>query len=184
MSQGTVDIRAAGQSELLAGKLSGDQARPEFEKQAQEIRVGSVVLLDLSQVELLTGSYYLSALRPVFWEPVGVERDLYPIFYQANVDTEEDILLALRATGVPGLFADGSEESLVVSAKNMDGQARETFDLVVERGMATAGDLFKSGDSKIRKTGWSNRLALLHQHRILRRWKQGRELVYGPCWRS
>ena len=171
------------QMRTLAGQMAGTAARPRFEQAARDVPEGSTVLLDLAEVAILTSSYFLASLWAVFWDSsLARERDLYPVLYNVPSDSVRDAEIVFEAKGVPAIFADGPEDRLGIRPFNLDDTGRATLKVVEARGEATAAELHEH-DRTIGKTGWSNRLALLHNQRILRRQKLGRQLIYSPCWR-
>lgn len=167
----------------LAGHLRGEAARPDLEREARAAEPGSLLLLDLKGIAILTSSYFLASFWRTFWDSsMVIENDLYPILYRPSLDVAKEIEVVLRERGTPALFATGDADNLDIRPYNLDSSASETLDLLTELGEATAADLFERKRA-IGQTAWSNRLALLHKQRILRRRKAGRQLVYSPCWR-
>jgi len=179
----TIPIRDALDGEdTLAGYLRGEAARPRLDREVRAAQPGSILLLDLDGIAILTSSYFLASLWRAFWDTSMVlENDLYPILYRPSLDVAEEIEMVLRERGAPALFGSGTTNNLTVRPYNLDLPASETLDLVTELGQATAADLFER-KKDIGQTAWNNRLALLHRQRILRREKMGRHLVYAPCW--
>ena len=178
-----ISIPDIAQMRTLAGQMAGMAARPRFERAAGGIPEGSTVFLDLAEVAILTSSYFLASLWAVFWDSsFAKDRDLYPVLYNVPSDSVRDTEIVFEAKGVPAIFADGPEDRLGIRLFNLDETGRATLKVVEKSGETTAAELHER-DGTIGKTGWSNRLALLHDQRILRRHKMGRQLVYSPCWR-
>jgi hypothetical protein len=178
-----LDVRAIGGTEVLAGRLAGEAARPFFERElGTDLRDG-VVVLDFRDVALTTSSYFLGAFEWL-WTSTGVRgRDLFPVLANVNQETRDEVGLALTARGFRALFGTFGLNGLSdVAPFNLDSDAAETYALIASLEEATATDLFRM-NPKIQPTGWSNRLALLYEHRLLRRRKQGRQLFYALSWR-
>src|SRR3954447_15379517 len=174
-----VDVKAVGQGDVLAGRLAGEAARPAFEEAIGSDSRDAVVVLDFRGVSLATSSYFLGAFEWLWTSRLARERELFPVLANLNQETRDEIELALKAKGFRTLFAhfEGGE-LFQVTPFNLDGEAADTYQRVAALGEATATDIFRS-DPKIQPTGWSNRLALLYEHRLLRRRKIGRQLIYA-----
>lgn len=173
----------AGPEGVLAGTLLGRAIFPRLEQIVRESERGSLLLLDMTGVTILTSSFFVASLWAVFWTGQAAQRrDLYPIVFRAADDPKEEIRIALKAKRSPALFATGEEDSFQVEPYNLERVSQETLEHVIKRGAATAADL-AGLDPHVGKTAWNNRLAQLHQQRILRKSKVGRQLKYSPCWR-
>lgn len=178
-----VDVGVVGQGEVLAGRLAGEAARPFFEEAVGSETRDAVAVLDFRWVRLTTSSYFLGAFEWLWTSKVARENDIFPILANANQETRDEIELALNARGFKALFAQFDAGGLSdVTPFNLDREAAETYEKVSSLGEATATDIFRI-DPKIQPTGWSNRLALLYEHRLLRRRKNGRQLIYALSWR-
>ena len=79
-------------------------------------------------------------------------------------------------------WADGVLQSTNVLGPLGDDM-RRILNWMQERGPVTAADL-GALDRTIGATAWSNRLASLHNDRLLRRWKDGRKQVYALPWKG
>lgn len=178
-----LDVRAIGGSDVLAGRLAGEAARPFFQQELGRGSESGVVVLDFREVHLATSSYFLGAFDWLWTSPGVRARDLFPVLANVNSETEDEVRLALKARGFRALFGTFGPLGLSeVAPFNLDHDAAETYALISRLEEATATDLFRL-DPQIQPTGWSNRLALLYEHRLLRRRKQGRQLFYALSWR-
>jgi hypothetical protein len=179
----SLDVRSIGGSDVLAGRLAGEAARPFFERALGSDGEHGVVVLDFREVHLATSSYFLGAFEWL-WTSAGVRaRGLFPVLANVNQETQDEVSLALKAKGFRALFGTFGYSGLSdVVPFNLESDAAETYELIAGLKEATATDLFRL-NPKIQPTGWSNRLALLYEHRLLRRRKQGRQLFYALSWR-
>jgi hypothetical protein len=178
-----VDVRAVGQGQVLAGRLAGEAARSFFEMEVGGATRDAIVVLDFRGVRLTTSSYFLGAFEWLWTSRAARENDIFPVLANVNQETRDEIELALNARGFKALFARFDAGGLSeVTPFNLDREAAETYERVASLGEATATDIFRI-DPKIQPTGWSNRLALLYEQRLLRRRKNGRQLIYALSWR-
>jgi hypothetical protein len=178
-----IDVRKVGGRDVLAGRLSGEAARRPFEEAVGVEQKEALIVLDFRDVALATPSYFLGAFEWLWTSGKARERDLFPVLANMNRETRDEIEIALKAKGFRALFGTYGPWGLTeVVPFNLDSEAAETYEQVDKLGEATATDLFRM-NPKIQPTGWSNRLALLYEHRLLRRRKQGRQLIYALSWR-
>jgi hypothetical protein len=179
----TLDVRSLGGREVLAGALPGQALRPFVEEEIRRAIPGAALVLDFGNVDLVTSSFFLAAFAWL-WTSAEVERlELYPVLANVPSDSREDIKIALEAGRLKILAGEFSEGDLTeVRPLNLDLVEEETYRLVTEQGEVTAGDLFRAYP-RIQSSAWSNRLAQLFSYRLLRRRKQGRELIYSLAWR-
>ncbi len=167
----------------LAGRRPGEAALPILESAVAKLAPGTTVLLDLAGTELLTASYFSAGILPLWFAPPVLKQDLFPVLCNPTEFTVDEIREALQGTTTPMVLLFGQASRIERwEPLNLDGPSEQTLSRVTELGTCTAADLSQR-ERGIRATAWSNRLAALHQVRILRRWKKGRQLVYAPCWR-
>lgn len=160
---------------VLSGRLLGDALRPLLEAQVTAEGNGPVIVLDFSQVDLITASYFLAAFGWLW------ERELCPVIANPAPEVRGEIELALKAANLKALFGTLRDGHLVeVHPFNLDATEAETYEKVRSLGTATAGDLYNL-DRHIQPSAWSNRLALLYRYRLLRRQSAGRKLEYSVC---
>ncbi|MDI3290720.1 hypothetical protein QHF83_45830 [Polyangium sp. 15x6] len=167
---------------ILAGRLAGQGDCPLLVAAARQVPGGSPFVLDLAGVEVISASYFSAALWPL-WSLN--EPEVYPVLANIPADGVDDILLVLKDQNAAvwrerSALPRGHAPELLGT---LDPPLKTTLQFVLEKGEATAADLFES-DRTIGVTAWSNRLAALYQIRILRRRKDGRRLIYAPSWKE
>lgn len=178
-----MDVAAVTGRKLLAGTAAGQGARPLLEELAARTPAETLLVLDFAQVDLATSSYFLAAFGWIWTSAATKDRDLFPVLANANQETKDEIDVALQRKGFRALFASYTAGQLAeVQPFNLDRADEETYRLIDSLGEVTASDLFRA-DPRIQPTGWSNRLALLYGYRLVRRRKQGRQLIYSLSWR-
>lgn len=175
-----VSLHAVTGKEVLAGRLAGEFLKQELDACLRETARGALVLVDFAGVAHMTSSYFLGGLE---WLWTMRNSDFFPVVINADAEVAEEIELVARARGLKPLLGS-SEDGVVTGAEplNIEEEELRTFRQVEHLGEATAADLYRL-NPRIQPTGWSNRLALLYEARLLRRRKEGRQLVYSVSWR-
>ena len=165
---------------VLAGRVPGQTDYPKIEQAARvAASQDGRVLLDLSGIGVLSSSYFDAALWPLW----SLTPELYPGLAKVPQAAVDDIELVLRANqaAVWSFKGEGDRSPRLLGA--IDPTLKGTLDRVAEHGELTAGDLVEAKGS-IGATAWSNRLASLHQLRLVRRRKDGRRLIYLLAWKE
>jgi hypothetical protein len=166
--------------DVLAGRAAGQADYPKVERAVRDVASEEgLVLLDLTGIGVLSSSYFDAALWPLW----SVVPEVYPTLANIPQLARDDIEIILRANNaaVWCLKKDGDRSPSLLGA--VDPALKTTLGRVLERGELTAGDL-ADVDRTIGMTAWSNRLAALHQLRLVRRRKDGRRLIYVPAWKE
>ena len=94
---------------------------------------------------------------------------------------QEEILLVARALGSSVVHAIMSSRGLTMPTLlgELDEAQRETLDLVLDLGEATASDLAAEKPS-VKPTAWNNRLTALVARGVLTEGRRERHKVYQP----
>jgi hypothetical protein len=111
------------------------------------------------------------------------EIDIFPVLCNADADWLDDLTLLAKWTHQCYLVASQCKLPIKRAALvgSLDPAQRSTLDAVMEVGEVTGAELERQKpDVEIRATAWNNRLRDLHERRLLRRSKRGREQVYFP----
>jgi hypothetical protein len=143
---------------------------------------GEIVLLDFSGVELVTGSWINAVLVP-FLRWAGEDgNDLYPVVCNTRKEWLEELQLVAEFSQRCYLVASGKlPPHAATIAGPLDPAQRKTLEAVLASKEVTGAELERQKpDEKIGATAWNNRLRELHDMRLLRREKRGREQVYSP----
>jgi hypothetical protein len=177
-THGQIEVAKVVNRGVLAGRASGQADQPKLAAAATAAAIDGRVRLDFTGVEVLSSSYFDAAIWPL-WTATA---ELYPALAKVPPSAIDDIEIVLKANGAAlWWFADDSRPPAPLGP--LDAQLRTTLDHVMAKGEATAGDLLEV-DRSIGATAWSNRLAALHQIRLLKRRKDGRRLLYSPAWKE
>lgn len=180
-----VSIAELVRRKVLAGRLSGEADRASLEAAARRAPAGSLLVLDLIGVEVISSSYFAVALWPL-WSIQDLEAS--PILANIPEDGVDDILLVLKDQNA-AVWRSSTEPhgELVAEVPELfgalDAPLQTTLRLVVAKGEVTAADLMEA-DRTIGMTAWSNRLAALSQLRLLSKRKDGRRLIYAATWKE
>lgn len=179
-----VPIRNIRREPILAGAPSGERDREKITRLIHDA-VGdsaALVVLDFDGVEVITPSYFRTGLW-FLWSGFEHRHELFPILTNVSSAIEEDLEKALQvnraaAWKIPSLQTspDGC-----ATIGPLEGTLSETLGWVTRNRQVTAGDLVRC-DRNVGVTAWSNRLAALFQQRLVKRHKDGRQLVYSPSW--
>jgi len=142
---------------------------------------GTLVTLDFGKVETATASWWSAAILPLLRMSANEQTDLY---FLIATGPEPDWLDDLRLVG------RFNNQSFLVTGKNtrkvtvigpLDEGHRRTMELVQVMKSATGAKLAQEcPGEKVGSTAWNNRLRDLHERRLLRRFKRGREQLYSP----
>lgn len=144
---------------------------------------GDIVLLNFKGVNVVTGSWINAMIVPLFRRVGEPEIDLYPILCNIETDWVDDLALLAKWTHQCYLVADKCSTA-IRSARligSLDPGQRSAFEAVIDSHEATGAELERQGrGERIGATAWNNRLKDLHEKRLLRRTKRGREQIYAP----
>jgi hypothetical protein len=144
---------------------------------------GETIHLDFGGAEVLTGSWISAMLIQLLRWAANPEIELF--FVLCNIqdnDFIDELGYVANHARVVFLVASGnaSSASAIVVGPLEPGQ-RETLSAVVKAGQVTGAELERLySASSVKATAWNNRLKDLHNKRLLKRNKLGREQVYRP----
>jgi hypothetical protein len=144
---------------------------------------GEIVMLDFKGVNVVTGSWINATLVPLYRRAAEVDIDLFPILCNADADWLDDLTLLAKWTNQCYLVAKQCKLPVkrAMLIGSLDPAQRSTLDAVIEVGEVTGAELERQKPAEqIRATAWNNRLKDLHERRLLRRIKRGRQQVYSP----
>jgi hypothetical protein len=161
----------------LAGAVRGTQDWTKIRIVAAQ---APVVFFDFDRVEVVTASYFRTAIMPMWtMEELGV-----PVLANASAECQEDIKLALEVSGQAAWHVLLGSEHRVSDPRVLgilDGELHEVLRNLMSSGSITAASIAER-DQTVSRTAWNNRLAGLWRGRLLSRWKQGREHHYALPW--
>lgn len=166
----------------LQGKLPGRKDYARLCELLSESVPGSVVFLDFAAVELVSGSWINSALVPLLSWAADERNDLFPAICNANEDVLDELTMVAKFTHSCFLIASGPIPPMRASLiGSLDPGQRITLEALVQLQAVTGAELerLRPGE-EVRATAWNNRLKDLHEKRLLRRVRRGREQVYSP----
>jgi len=177
-----VSVSATVERQILSGRRAGESDWPKLESAVLRRADRGVVLIDLSGAEFLSSSYFDAGVWPL-WNLAN--EDLYPVLANVPGPVADDIKIVLAAHSA----AIWSATPLDLQAFNAEllGSLAPSLGKIIQHlqknSETTAPDLASNRELEpIGPTAWSNRLALLHKQRLLRRRKDGRKLVYALPW--
>src|SRR5688572_23864807 len=177
INQASVLVRAVVGREILAGRPRGEQDAAALRHAAREAAIGQRVVLDFQGVEFISTSYFDAA----FWPLWSKQLELFPLLRNVPADSFDELHFVLKDHAAGVWVDDGSNEPRVIGP--LDDTLKKTLALVTSRAGTTAGELAEL-DSSASATGMSNRLAALYDMRLVRRLKEGRQLVYFGAWKE
>jgi hypothetical protein len=166
----------------LQGRSLGRKHYARLCEVLSEATPGEVVLLDFSGVELVTGSWINAMLVPFLRWAANERIDFYPVICNARKQWLEELQLVAEFNQLCYLLASGKLPPRTANiAGSLDPGQRKTLEAVMASGEITGAELERQfPEETIKATAWNNRLKDLHNMRLLRREKRGREQVYSP----
>lgn len=181
-----IEMREVGNSEILAGALSGRKVLGLLLEQiAKEPEKPETLFLDFRSIEVATASFLRECIL-VLRDTVRQRKShFYPVVANANETVLEELMVLLSPQR-DVLMLCSIDNNGNVSDSRLVGQLEPkqqiTFDLVQELGETDAGKLMLSSPEpeKISQTGWNNRLASLARLGIVVEHSIGRSKRYRP----
>jgi hypothetical protein len=169
----------------LVGKLKGCA---HFTLLAPYLKVRGPVVLDFDGVFGLSSSYFFAALWPFWIHQDEAGPSLFPLI--ANADPEGVLDELNEALGRPSVNVGAWKGRWSSGAFSPDGWTgsvedihRLALDEVTREEEISAADLAKQDDT--RPTTWNNRLATLHEQRLICQSRtSGRKKYYSASWRE
>ncbi len=171
-------------STVLAGAAAGAAAQKNVVAKLIG-RPPKICALDCDGVEFASASFIREAIfgtRDAL-RRAGVSTQL--VLVNAQNVVQEDVLLVARTLGSSVVHAMMSPRGLAnpTLLGELDEAQRETLELVLELGEATASDLAAEKPS-VKPTAWNNRLTSLVSRGVLIEGRRERHKVYRPVVRG
>lgn len=177
MTVRSISIAEVVDRQVLAGRAQGLRDFPRIEAAVGDATEhDDRVVLSFIGMEVITSSYFQAAVWPLW----SRQPEVFPTLADLSRATLDDIELVLRAHSAAIWVKQDREPTL---HGVLDPQLMATLEGVLRIPSASASDLLEV-DRSIGATAWSNRLAALHQLRLVRRRKNGRRLVYAAPWKE
>lgn len=167
----------------LQGELLGKKHYARIWEMLTDVVPGDMVLLNFKDVDVVTGSWISAMLVPFYRRAADPNIDLFPVLCNAHQDWLDDLSLVAKWTHQCFLVADRIHTTprRAVLIGTLDPGQRITLEAVIEIAEVTGAALERQrAKDHIGATAWNNRLKDLHEKRLLRRIKRGREQVYSP----
>jgi hypothetical protein len=146
-----------------------------------DARQGDTIVLDFRGVESVTGSWFNTMLVLLYDLAKNEQNDWFPVLTNLGNEFVEELELVAEHNHQCYLvgYMDGDVPVSATVIGRLDVAQRATLKAVLDLGRTTGAELAqKLGDQNVKATAWNNRLKDLHEKRLLRREKQGREQVY------
>lgn len=177
----SIRLEKVASNTVLAGAAAGAAVQAKI-LAAIAARPPSICCLDFTNIECATASFVREA---VFGTRDAIRRlDLSTQIIVANASSTviEEIILVARTLNSCVVHAIGSDPDKLSRPSvlgSLDAAQRDTLNLIVELGEATATEL-TSTDPEVRPTAWNNRLTSLMGRGILIESRRNRHKVYRP----
>lgn len=177
-----LDLAAVTKRTSLAGRRLGEADRKRILRELRAAPEGAAVLLNLKNVEVLSSSYFLACLWPLWRPSQGAASDFYPILANANDMIKDELSFVLEhCAGIVWHWEDVDSASSPSLLGSPDSYDTALFKLLLKRGSVTARELHEQ-DPSIGITAWSTRLGQHHQNRLVQRRKDGKQMLYSLPW--
>jgi len=176
-----IRIREVTGQDILAGKSHGLRDYPKLLSAIEGTGAGDIVVLDWSDIELATASYFGATFVPLLRLAIEGQLDRYFVLTGLNQTSLDELKLVLENQGLVTLIGDWKEDGVhnAGALGRLDPPYAETLQAVQRVEAASATELFKKHTrTRIGKTGWINRLSNLHRLRLVRKQRVGREYVF------
>jgi hypothetical protein len=178
-----IRIRQLTGLDTLAGKSGGLRDFPKFLAAIEQTPSGDTVVLDWSEIEIVTASYLGATFGTLLRMAMAGDLDRYFVVTGLNKNGLDELKLVIDVQKLIALVGDlESDGSLrnVHSLGSLDQAYAETLQAVQKVKTASALDLYKRANTRTRigKTAWINRLSNLHRLRLVRKLRVGRQYVF------
>lgn len=166
----------------LQGRLPGKKHFAKLCDLLSHVPPSTVVYLDFTNVEIVTGSWINAVFAPLFQWMSDEQVDLFPVICnlidKAWVD---EFALVADWTHKCFLVGDGSASPQKAKAVGpLDLAQVTTLRAVAQFGPVTGAELERRWDQgSVKATAWNNRLRDLYDKRLIRRERRGREQMYS-----
>lgn len=172
-----------GSEPVLAGRLDGKRAFMRAIEALPPAQESVLVILDFRGVELATSSYLAEAVIRLR-DHIRLARS-YLVVANLGDKTAEELQDLLDRSNDALVACDLSANGEPTNRQLLGGlepALRETFDLVLSKGEASAVTLHNdsSSERKIGPTAWNNRLNALSAKSLLLETAHGRTKTYRP----
>jgi hypothetical protein len=176
-----------GNPDVLAGAINGRNIYNKLMQQiSDEPETPEPLFLDFIGVEVATASFLRETVL-AFRDTVRRHRSkFYPVIANASQLVEEELRVLVEshsdALMLCVLDENGNpQESRIMG--NLDPKQKFTFDLVQQRGLTDAAQLWREhGPNETVKTAWNNRLAALANLGLVVELSEGRAKRYRPLF--
>lgn len=177
----SISLQEVAATAVLAGAAAGVSVQREI-LNSLEARPVEMCCLDFSKIQCATASFVREA---VFGTRDAIRRSGLPtqlIITNADRTVLEEVLLVARALGTSIVHAIGNTPAKLsrpMVLGPLDEAQRETLDLVLKLGEATATELTAENPA-VKPTAWNNRLTSLVGRGVLAESRRERHKVYRP----
>jgi hypothetical protein len=162
---------------MLQGRPLGRKHYPRLCEALADVTPGDIAVLNFADIEIVTGSWINEALVPLLRWAADERNNIFPVMLNFDPASLDELQMVAEWTHNCFLVAGGNtppKSARLVG--NLDVGQKATLATVVHGNEVTGAAL--DGRDGVKATAWNNRLKDLHQKRLLRREKRGREQVY------
>ena len=180
-----IDIcHLAGGKEILAGTAEGRKLLAALIEAAPAAETPEALFLDASRISVMTASFLREAIVGFRDFARNTHTNLYPVIANPSPAVLEELQFFARQRNDVFWCCDldaESRASRAVVVGDLDAAQRDTFELVVALGHASAPQLAadKRG-SEVGVTAWNNRLSALASKGLLVARKEGKTKQFSP----
>lgn len=176
-----ISMKELGQSNVLAGAAAGYDVQRKTLEALASART-ELCCLDFSAVECATASFLREAVFGVRDAAKRAELNVQIVVSNASPVVQEEISLAAKSLGTSVVHATLGGRNTAPQGRVLgilDEAQRETLELVIRRGEATATDLTEVNPN-VKLTAWNNRLATLVQRGLVTESRRDRHKLFRP----
>jgi hypothetical protein len=173
-----VNLRDFGSS--LQGRILGAKHFATICGQLVDVPPGTMVVLDFTGVDYVTGSWLNAMMVPFFDWAGHPERDFFPVLRNVKGEWLDEVYLVANWNQQCYLIADDGEipPKRARLMGHLEATQRSTLQVVLGTKRVTGAELARKAKERIGPTAWNNRLRDLYLKRLIAREKNGRKQWY------
>jgi hypothetical protein len=176
-----------GSPDVMAGAINGRNVFAKLLQQAPEPSTPEPLFLDFSGVEVATASFLRETVL-AFRDTVRRRRsNFYPVIANASQLVEEELRVLVESHSDVLMLCVLDQHGKPHRPRilgDLDPKQRFTFDLVQQRGLTDAAQLWREHgiNETVKQTAWNNRLSGLANLGLVVELSEGRAKRYRPLF--
>jgi hypothetical protein len=178
-----IDVKEMTGKTVLAGAQAGRQLLSDLITRVSDASQPEVLFLDFRHVEAATSSYLRESIFAYRDYARANSRNFYPVVANPSDAVTEELQFYTTQRSDTLIACDLSDEGGFSKPRllgTLDPAQRQTLDLTLKLGRATAQTLAENSSDSIGLTAWNNRLSALAAKGLLFEERDGKTKVFKP----